>query len=54
MGLPGSVATDFGGFVGYGNELNNADVWVAGTSQNTINRAEDFTDLQDTGKWESI
>ncbi|NER07048.1 MAG: hypothetical protein F6K17_32925 [Okeania sp. SIO3C4] len=26
LGLLGSVAGDFGGFVGYGNELNNADV----------------------------
>ena len=52
--LPGSVVGDFGGFVGYGNELSDADVWVAGTSQITLNLAENFTDLQDTGRWESV
>ena len=52
---PGSVAGDIGGFVGYGDTLSeNADVWLAGTSRNSINLAPNFLDLPDTGRWESI
>ncbi|GGA13364.1 calcium-binding protein [Okeania sp. KiyG1] len=54
LGLPGSIVGNFGGYVGYGSELTNADAWVAGTIRDTNTLAEDFTDLQDTGRWESV
>lgn len=50
-----SRPNDLGGFVGYRTTLSvNADVWLAGTSRNSINLVQNFLELPDTGKWEPI
>lgn len=56
LGLPKrwSQPNDLGGFVGYRTTLSgDADLWLAGTSRNSIKLSSNFLELPDTGKWEA-